>query len=166
MNRLPDLPANDLCMTCGSLAYPLLHFFAVRTNLVKEARMAKRILVVEDSDDARYLLVTILQRFGYETIEAATGTQAVEGAIAGNPDLIFMDLGLPKLNGLGATRAIRQNPTMVHVPIVAYTAWDANQYYQEAIDAGMVAYLEKPAPRDLIKRTIEQFVRTDGRQGV
>ena len=67
--------------------------------------MAKRILVVEDVEDSRAILVLILQRYcGYETIEAVTGMEAIEKAIAEKPDLIVMDLGLPDITGVDAAK--------------------------------------------------------------
>jgi PleD family two-component response regulator len=83
--------------------------------------MAKRILVVEDVDDSRSILVMILQRFcGYETIEA-TGTEAVEKALSEKPDLILMDLGLPDITGVDAAKALKGNLSTAHIPIVAHT---------------------------------------------
>jgi len=68
--------------------------------------MAKKILVVEDRDDSRTILIAILTRFcGYETIEAANGTEAVEKAVSEKPDLILMDLDLPDISGIDAAKA-------------------------------------------------------------
>lgn len=73
--------------------------------------MAKRILVVEDVEDSRAILVMILQRYcGYQTIEAATGTQAMQKALSENPDLIVMDLGLPDIDGVDVAKALKENP--------------------------------------------------------
>ena len=81
--------------------------------------MAKRILVVEDVEDSRSILVMILQRFcGYETIE---GTEAVEKALSEKPDLILMDLGLPDITGVDAAKALKGNLSTAHIPIVAHT---------------------------------------------
>ena len=121
--------------------------------------MANRILVVEDNDDSRSMFVIILQRFyGYETIEAATGSEAVEKAIAEKPDLILMDLGLPDISGVDAAKAVKKNPTTEHIPIIAYTAWPSRIWKTKALNAGMVDYLEKPVHMELIKETIEKFI--------
>jgi two-component system, cell cycle response regulator DivK len=84
---------------------------------------ASRILVVDDNDDVRYILLVLLERSGgYETLEAATGQEAVEKAISGRPDLILMDIRLPDISGVDATKAIKNNPRTGQIPIVAYSA--------------------------------------------
>jgi CheY-like chemotaxis protein len=120
--------------------------------------MATRILLVEDNEDSRLILLLMLQHFGYEAIGAATGPLGVERAIAEKPDLILMDLKLPGLNGIEACRAILQNPTMAHTPIIAYTAWDPHLFKSKAIDSGMLGYVQKPATMELLKRTIDHFI--------
>src|SRR4029450_6655581 len=119
----------------------------------------KRILIVDDSDDSRSILVLILPRsWGYETIEATTGTEAVQKAIDEKPDLIIMDLGLPEISGVNATKSIKENSTTAHIPIIAHTVWPADSCKEQALNAGMVDYLEKPVPIALMKTTIEKFI--------
>jgi CheY-like chemotaxis protein len=119
----------------------------------------KRILIVDDSDDSRSILGVILHRsWGYETIEAATGTEAVQKAIAEKPDLIIMDLGLPGISGVDATKAIKENSTTAHIPIIAHTVWPADSCKEQALNAGMVDYMEKPVSMVLMKTTIEKFI--------
>jgi CheY-like chemotaxis protein len=121
--------------------------------------MAKTILIVEDVEDSRAILVLILQRYcGYQTIEAATGTQGIQKAIAEIPDLIVMDLGLPDIDGVDAARALKANPSTAHIPIIAHTAWSAAEWQEAALNAGMVKYLQKPVPKELMKETIERYI--------
>jgi CheY-like chemotaxis protein len=121
--------------------------------------MAKRILVVEDVEDSRAILVLILQRYcGYETIEAVTGMEAIEKAIAEKPDLIVMDLGLPDITGVDAAKTLKGNPSTAHIPIIAHSAWTKIQWQQAALNAGMVKYLEKPVAKEVMKETIAQFI--------
>jgi two-component system cell cycle response regulator DivK len=120
--------------------------------------MAAKILVVEDNEDSRLILLLMLKHFGYEAIGAATGPLGVERAIAEKPDLILMDLELPGLDGIDACRAILQKSTMAHTPIIAYTAWHPHLFKRNAIDAGMVGYMQKPATMELLKRMIDQFI--------
>lgn len=121
--------------------------------------MAKKILVVEDVEDSRSILVLLLRRHcGYETMEAATGVEAVEKTIAGKPDLIVMDLGLPGMSGVDAAKILKENPTTTHIPIVAHTAWSAAQWGDRARNAGMIGFLEKPVPIKVMKEMIEKLV--------
>src|SRR5262245_57965964 len=122
-----------------------------------ERQMAKKILVVEDVEDSRSILVIMLQKYcGYETMEAATGLEAVEKAIANKPDLIVMDLGLPGMSGVDAAKKLKENPSTAHIPIVAHTAWSAAQWGDTTRNAGMIEFLEKPVPIKAMKETIER----------
>ena len=119
----------------------------------------KRILIVDDSHESRSILDIMLHRvWGYETIEATTGTEAVKKAITEQPDLIIMDLGLPGISGVDATKAIKDNSATAHIPIIAHTVWPADSCKEQALNAGMVDYLEKPVPMALMKTTIEKFL--------
>jgi CheY-like chemotaxis protein len=120
--------------------------------------MAKKILVVEDVEDSRSILVVMLQRYcGYETMEAATGLEAVEKAIADKPDLIVMDLGLPGMSGVDAAKILKENPSTAHIPIVAHTAWSAERWGDRVREAGMSDFLQKPVPIKVMKETIEKL---------
>jgi CheY-like chemotaxis protein len=121
--------------------------------------MGKRILIVEDNEDSRLILVATLRSIGYETIEAESGTQGVEKALSEIPDLIVMDLGLPGMFGIDAARAVKQNLATAHIPIIAHTAWSRSQWKEKALKVGMAEYLEKPVPRALMRATIEKFIR-------
>lgn len=126
---------------------------------VSATPVRKRILVVEDRDDTRTILVTILRRFcGYETIEAANGTEAIEKAVNEKPDLILMDLDLPDISGIEAAKAVKENPDTAHIPIVAQTAWSSRQWKEKVLRVGIVGYLEKPVSMELMKETIERFI--------
>ena len=120
--------------------------------------MAKKILVVEYIEDSRSILVVMLQRYcGYETMEAATGFEAVEKATADKPDLIVMDLGLPGMSGVDAAKILKHNPSTAHIPIVAHSAWSAEEWAERTREAGMVEFLQKPVPIKMMKETIENL---------
>ncbi len=78
----------------------------------------KKILIVEDNADLRDLLTIVIRRLGHEVAIAITGEEAVEHASAMKPDLILMDIGLPNLNGVEATKQIKADPTTKHIPVV------------------------------------------------
>lgn len=84
--------------------------------------MAERVLVVDDYDDARELLGIILQHVGFEVLLAANGAEAIETARKSHPDVVVMDLFMPGMDGIEATRRLREDPALRDVPVIAYTA--------------------------------------------
>ncbi|HKR59877.1 MAG TPA: response regulator [Pyrinomonadaceae bacterium] len=102
------------------------------------------VLVVEDNDDARYLMRLELERLGYLVNEADNGVKAVEIALREHPDIILMDLTLPEMDGLEATSRIRADEEMRDVPIIAVTAHSESDWREEAKASGFNAYVTKP----------------------
>src|ERR1051325_1843740 len=101
----------------------------------------KRVLLVEDFEDSRFSLSKLLEIEGYEVLEAGDGAQAVDIAINSKPDLILMDLSLPIIDGLSATKQIRENAAMNSVPIIALSAHDLIDFQVKAKDAGCTDYV-------------------------
>jgi CheY-like chemotaxis protein len=120
--------------------------------------MAKNILVVEDNEDLRQMFASILRFFGYQISEAGTGSEAIEKAVFAKPSLILLDLSLPDMNGIDAARAIKNNRLTTDIPIIACSAYSTEEEMEEALRAGIVAYLQKPIPVALIKAKIEKFI--------
>ena len=115
-----------------------------------------KILIVDDFDDTRLLLRTWLEKKGYQVIEAEDGKEAVTTAESRRPDLIIMDVEMPELDGLSATRQIRALPGFERVPIIAVSAYGANQFRAEALTAGCNEYVSTPfEPEEL-----EQLIKT------
>ena len=110
--------------------------------------MAKRetplILVVEDYPDTRSLLSSLLRSNGYMVVEAGDGREGVQQANRTNPDLILMDLALPELDGVEATRQIRQRQSHSQTPIFAVSAFATSDVQQDALDAGCNEVFTKP----------------------
>ncbi|HEX6111400.1 MAG TPA: response regulator [Geminicoccaceae bacterium] len=120
--------------------------------------MTKRILVVEDQEDNRRIIRDLLTSAGYQLIEAADGEEGVRSAEAERPDLILMDIQLPVLDGHEATRRIKQNPELRHIPIIVVTSYALSGDEAKAIAAGSDAYVAKPfSPRQLLA-TIRKFL--------
>jgi two-component system, cell cycle response regulator DivK len=115
------------------------------------------ILVVEDDDDNRFVMRTLLELRGYAVIEASSGQEAVEAATREQPDLILMDLKMPVLNGLAATRLIRQQERR-RVPIVALSAYDPSQHRAVAMAAGCDDYAIKPIDYERLEKLIESLL--------
>jgi CheY-like chemotaxis protein len=118
-----------------------------RTNNNETAAPLK-VLVVEDFEDTRSLMRLELEKRGFRVIEATDGEQGVEAATRERPDIIIMDIGLPVMDGIEATRRIRADNSMRDVLIVALTAHHETEYRAQALAAGCDAYLTKPVDFD------------------
>jgi CheY-like chemotaxis protein len=102
------------------------------------------ILVADDQNDNIVLLSLWLQNLEYRVLTAADGQAAVEMATLAGPDLILMDIAMPVMDGLEATRRIRQTPELSGAPIIFLTAFDTKDFRQRAGEAGGDGYLTKP----------------------
>jgi two-component system, cell cycle response regulator DivK len=119
--------------------------------------MSKTILYVEDNEFNRKIVRDLLARTSYRLIEAVDGEEGVAIARQEMPDLILMDIQMPKLSGLDATRQLRADPKTTHIPVITITSFAMSGDEQKAKDAGATAYLAKPySPRELL-RTIRNL---------
>jgi len=121
-------------------------------------REKKVFLVVEDFEDSRFMMRRLLEMAGYEVLEASDGEQAVKIAVDARPALILMDLSLPKLDGLSATREIRKKRVLRKVPIVAVSAHDSPQTRAEALAAGCNEYVTKPIDFDILNSVLDRYL--------
>jgi two-component system cell cycle response regulator DivK len=118
--------------------------------------MTKRILVVEDQEDNRQILRDLLANAGYEMIEAGDGEQALVQCAKHIPDLILMDIQLPLLDGYEATRRIKADAALKHIPIIVVTSYALSGDEEKARAAGCEAYVAKPySPRALLAKIRE-----------
>src|SRR5215204_2445102 len=115
------------------------------------------VLVVEDFEDNRFMMRRLLEMSGYRVVEAVNGNQAVESAATENPDIILMDLSLPQLDGLAATRRIRAREGLRKVPIVAVSAHDSADFHAEALAAGCNEYVTKPIDFDQLVQLLDRL---------
>ena len=102
------------------------------------------VLLVEDTEDNRFMMKRLLELSGYEVAEARNGEEAVRLANERRPEMILMDLSLPIIDGLAATRRIRALPGFEKVPIVVVSAHDTADFHAEAMAAGCNSYITKP----------------------
>ena len=116
------------------------------------------ILLVEDFDDTRLMMKLWLMKKGYRVIEAENGEQAIELAQSEQPDLIIMDMMMPGVGGLDATRQIREYQSLRQTPIVAVSAYGANEYRAKALDAGCTEYVSTPFEPDELGKLIERLL--------
>jgi two-component system cell cycle response regulator DivK len=105
--------------------------------------MPKTVMIVEDFADTRNLMKLLIQWYGYDVIEAADGYEAIEKSVQFHPDLILMDLALPIMDGVTATKLIRELEGFEKVSIVALTGFD-NTSFDKAIEAGFDNVFVKP----------------------
>jgi two-component system cell cycle response regulator DivK len=111
----------------------------------------KTILYVEDNEMNRKIVRDLLKRTKYQLVEAFDGEAGVAKALEIRPDLILMDIQLPKLSGMDATRKLRADPATANTPIVTITSFALSGDEQKAKEAGATAYLAKPySPFDLL----------------
>lgn len=122
----------------------------------------KRILVIEDQEDNRAILRDLLSATGYTYLEAVNGAAGVAAAAAEKPDLILMDIQLPELDGYQATQAIKANPALAAIPVIAVTSYALSGDEAKARAAGCDDYVTKPySPRALLAK-IRQYLPPEG----
>ena len=121
------------------------------------ARPQRTILLVEDFDDTRLMMKLWLMKKGYRVIEAWDGKQAVEMAEIHNPDLMLLDIQLPRLNGLGVIHRLRENPRLESLPIVLMTAYSPEHYRGSAISSGCDDFLLKPIDFDRLDVLLDYY---------
>ncbi|PTL35300.1 response regulator [Candidatus Methylomirabilis limnetica] len=118
----------------------------------------KLVLHVEDNEYNRKIIRDLLSKNSYEIVEAHNGEDALDALARQRPDLILMDVQLPKLSGLEVTRRIRADPLLAQIPVIAITSFALSGDDRLAIEAGCNAYIAKPfRPRDLLEM-IRRFI--------
>ena len=135
----------------------MLSLFRVSTN--------KKVLIVEDNKDCRELQAVFIRRLGYEVIEADNGAAAIEEALAGQPDLILMDLSMPKMNGEDAIVQLKNLPSTREIPVIICTAYDPGSRVNRAIVAGAVEVLHKPFNFSDLENLLRKHIRRDQKSG-
>jgi CheY-like chemotaxis protein len=128
--------------------------------MVQGINIGATLLITEDDEDNRFILKVLLELRGYRVLTAANGYEAIDIAEREHPDLILMDLRMPVLNGLVATRQLRQHGDahLRRIPILALSAYDPAQHRAVAIAAGCNDYVTKPIDYDRLEKMIETFL--------
>ncbi len=117
------------------------------------------VLLVEDTEDNRFMMRRLLEMTGYRVIEAMNGDEAVKLADVESPKLILMDLSLPVIDGLAATRLIRKLPHCNSTPIIAVSAHDSSDFQTDALAAGCNSYITKPIDFNELEELIVELLR-------
>ena len=124
-----------------------------------EGSVKKKILIVEDNRDSSEILGLFITKIGHHPIKARNSNEAIILAEAEEPDLIFMDVALPDIDGIKTTAILKKNPKTSHIPVVAVTAWISALWEEKASRVGIETYLIKPVSPQTLKETIEEYTK-------
>lgn len=120
----------------------------------------KKILIVEDNNDFRDLLAKLINRFGYDTIEADSGREAIGKAFEMQPDLILMDIYLPDITGDEITARLKANPATQDIPVIITTGLVERTARNHALHAGAAEILEKPFGMPTLREVLDRYLTT------
>ena len=124
----------------------------------RDRREQPLVLVVEDYQDAREMYAAYLQFSGYDVAEAANGVEAIEKARELLPDIVLMDLALPRMDGWEATRRLKSDPKTKDIPVVALTGHALAGHAEGAREAGCDAFVTKPCLPDALVAEIKRLL--------
>jgi CheY-like chemotaxis protein len=118
-----------------------------------------KILLIEDNPENRYLVTFILEQRGHEIIPAGSGPLGLELAARIRPDLILLDIQLPGMDGHAVARALKADPRLKHIPVVAVTSYAMVGDREKCLAAGAEGYIEKPINPDTFVAEVERFLQ-------
>ncbi len=121
--------------------------------------MRRKMLLIEDNEQNRYLATFLLEQSGYEVVPAVSGPVGIELAGRVQPDLIVLDIQLPGMDGYAVARAMKSDPQLRSIPIVAVTSYAMVGDREQAMGAGCDGYIEKPINPETFVSEIERFLR-------
>src|SRR5262249_53675523 len=119
--------------------------------------MKGKVLIAEDYEDTRLFMKLLIESYGCQVVEAKNGYEAIENTNYPFPDLILMDIAMPVMNGIEATRVIRSFKQSAGIPIVAVTA-HGDEYYEKAINAGCNDLIKKPVDFDSLNQILSKYL--------
>jgi two-component system, cell cycle response regulator DivK len=126
--------------------------------------MKARILLIEDNEQNRYLLTFLLEQRGHEVVPAESGSLGLELAAKVSPDLILLDIQLPGMDGYAVARALKSDPRLKSIPIVAVTSYAMVGDREKVLAAGAEGYIEKPIDPETFVPEVERFLRSPGKE--
>ncbi len=119
--------------------------------------MQRTILIVEDYEEARSFMKFLMKSYGYQVIEAGNGLEAIESVRHNLPDLVLIDVSMPGMDGLTATREIRKIEETADIPIIAVTA-HGKWFYEQAIEAGCNDLINKPVNTENLEPLLSRYL--------
>jgi len=123
--------------------------------------LKRKILIVEDNNEGRDLLATLIDRFGYDPIEADSGREAIGKAFEMHPDLILMDLCLPDITGDEITARLKTNPATRDIPVIITSGLLERTARNRALHAGAAEILQKPFSMTTMRKVLDRYLITD-----
>jgi two-component system cell cycle response regulator DivK len=123
-----------------------------------EPMAVSKILYIEDHPAQRDIMAQMLELSGYQVAVAADGIDGVDQAHSWSPDLILMDLRMPRMDGFEAIREIRKDPTTAGIPIIAISAWASAKHKERAMEAGANDHFTKPVDLPRLLETIDRLL--------
>lgn len=127
--------------------------------------MRGRILLIEDNELNRYLVTFLLGKYGFEVLAAEDGPTGIALAEQESPDLVLLDIQLPRMDGYEVARALRRSPALAQTSIVAVTSYATSGDRRKALEAGFDGYLEKPINPDRFVDQVQGFLDARGTTG-
>jgi CheY-like chemotaxis protein len=124
--------------------------------------MSVRILLVEDNATNRYLATFLLEQRGWTVVHAADGEEALAEAAGAAPDLVLMDIQMPKMDGYEAARQFKAQEGLRRIPLVALTSYAMAGDRDRALAAGFAGYIEKPIATETFASQVEKFLASPG----
>lgn len=118
----------------------------------------KKVLIADDKATSRELVRTVLERSGYEVVEAGDGIEALRNARESKPDLIILDLHMPGLDGFGVIRELRLDAGFAATPVMALTASAMQGDRERALSAGFTGYISKPIQLRMLRSEVERLL--------
>ena len=129
-----------------------------KASLTKVSQYMKKVLVVEDHPDMRWILTRQVERLGFLAISAEGGQEGVEKALKEKPNIILMDILMPGMDGMEATRILRANPETRDIPILAVTVLITECELNRCVEAGCNDYIVKPFTTQELLRKMAEFI--------
>lgn len=127
--------------------------------------MKRTVLVIEDNDQNLYLVTFILENNGYEVVPAKDGRLGIKLADQIEPMLVLLDIQLPEMDGYQVAQALRNNPKLSAVPIIAVTSYAMVGDRERALEAGCTGYIEKPINPATFMADIERYLSGQDQEG-
>ena len=118
----------------------------------------KTIVMVEDNPDNRKIYTLLLRHYGYDVVEAADAETGIELIAERHPDLVLMDISLPRMDGFEATSLLKHDPRTSHIPVVALTAHAFDEDRRRAREIGFDGYLVKPVEPRRVLQEVRRFL--------